>query len=206
MDRSSVLTQTTLDCLLQWLDSDRAVAGQKYEQVRRSLIKVFASRGCDDAEGLADETLTRVAQKAQVIAPTYKGNPNLFFYGVAKNVFREYLRNRSREVAVEEIENHQRKRAILVFQIDQEESANEMRLKCVRECLQNLATEHHQMLTRYYKEDSSAKIESRKALAEQYRMSVNALRLKVHRLRESVRQCVVTCLEKTSDMDRLKIS
>jgi len=206
MDRSSVLTQTTLDCLLQWLDNDRAAAGQKYEHVRRSLIKVFASRGCDDAEGLADETLTRVAQKVQVIAPTYKGNPNLFFYGVAKNVFREYLRNRSRQVAGEEIENHQRKRAILLFQTHQEESANQMRLKCLAECLQNLAIDHRQMLTRYYKEDSSAKIEGRKALAEQYHMSVNALRLKVHRLRESVRQCVLTCLEKTTDMDRQKNS
>ena len=86
------LTQTEFDRLLAWLDADRDRAAVKYEVIRRGLIELFDSRCCSDAEDLADRTINRVARKVEQLAPTYSGEPSLYFYGVAKHVLQEYFR------------------------------------------------------------------------------------------------------------------
>jgi RNA polymerase sigma factor (sigma-70 family) len=196
MNKSSILTKTTLDELLRWLDRDRDQAGQKYEQIRRALIKVFAARGCYHAEDLADETLTRVAHKAGALEATYKGNPSLFFYGVAKNVYHEYLRNMSRSGGVDVSLAQDRAQRIEGAAIEGELTAsNEARLECLTRCLRALSDDQREIVTKYYEDEKRAKIDNRKALAERYRLSINALRLKASRLRQSLRQCVLKCLE-----------
>ncbi len=45
MSRLSVLKQDDFDKLLAWLHDDREQAGQKYEEIRESLIKIFSWRG-----------------------------------------------------------------------------------------------------------------------------------------------------------------
>jgi|ERR1041385_1703775 DNA-directed RNA polymerase specialized sigma24 family protein len=196
MNKSSVLTQTNLDDLLHWLDRDRELAGRKYEQIRRTLIKIFAARGCHCAEELADETLTRVAHKAAALATTYQGDPSLFFYGVAKNVYREYLKDLWRDgigdvSRILQVSRH----AVEPTVGEGLESRDEARLQCLTKCLLAMPFEQRELVTKYYEEEKGAKIESRKSLAEQYRLSINALRLKAHRLRESLRRCVLRCLE-----------
>ena len=49
-----VLTQGAFDKMLAWLDTDRNLAGEKYEKLRIKLIKIFTCRGCDSPEDLAD--------------------------------------------------------------------------------------------------------------------------------------------------------
>ena len=59
MKKGWVLTQELFDTLLDWLDPDRERAGHRYETIRLRLIKIFTSRGCPEAEELADETINR---------------------------------------------------------------------------------------------------------------------------------------------------
>ena len=75
---------------------DRDQAGQKYEDIRRRLIRIFIHRGCITAEDLADETINRVARKVREVRDNYNpgDDPALYFYGVARNVYREYLKRR----------------------------------------------------------------------------------------------------------------
>ena len=75
MKTDLALTQEALNELLAWLDPDRERAGQKYEEIRRSLVKIFAWRKCSDPEGMADATINIVAQKIFKLRPTYKGDP-----------------------------------------------------------------------------------------------------------------------------------
>src|SRR5687767_11901471 len=89
MSRPSILKQEDFDKLLAWLHRDREQAGQKYEAIRESLIKIFSWRGYDDAEDLADEVINRVAAKTQWLAENYVGDPALYFYGVAKKILLE---------------------------------------------------------------------------------------------------------------------
>jgi DNA-directed RNA polymerase specialized sigma24 family protein len=88
------LTQEMFERLLAWLDKDRDRAGLRYEEIRFQLIKIFVSHECPDSEGLADETINRVARKIKDIADTYTGNPASYFYGVARIVYLEYLRRK----------------------------------------------------------------------------------------------------------------
>src|SRR5215470_10383215 len=57
---------TELQNLLVRLDSDWNRAGEKYEELRRTLIKFFEWNSCFPAEDLVDETLDRVAKKLDV--------------------------------------------------------------------------------------------------------------------------------------------
>lgn len=194
MIKSSSLTQQNLNNLLVWLDHDRNTAGVKYEKIRRTLIKIFAARQCHQPEDLADETLSRVARKADELATTYSGEPANFFYGVAKNVHREYLRQAARE-APDDLSDIQNNPQLVVWpsvQIEPEDDVD-ARLNCMKKCLLTLSAAHQQLIRGYYEEGK--KIAQRRALAEQHSLSLNALRLKAHRLRRSLRECVTQCVE-----------
>jgi len=195
MNKSSVLTQTNLDDLLQWLSTDRESAGQKYEHIRRTLIRVFAGRGCyQAAEELADETLSRVANKARTLAVTYEGDPFHFFYGVAKNVYHEYLKRLARESASDVSQMRNGTGLIVQAAADEEPDESEARLECLLKCLRSLPNEQYEIVTKYYEEQKKAKINNRKALAERYLLSMNALRIKASRLRKLLRECVLECM------------
>jgi RNA polymerase sigma factor (sigma-70 family) len=191
MAKASLLTQANLDDLLRWLDPDRERAGQRYERLRRALIKIFAARGCHQAEDLADETITRVSNKAAVLAKTYVGDHSLFFYGVAKNVYREYLKPRLSYDS--RIEDRPRSYNMAVTRGDPE-MTDDTRFECMMRCLQGLAPKDREVVTQYYEEEKHAKIESRRALAQRYGLTINALRVKASRLRRSLRRCVLECM------------
>src|ERR1041384_8582247 len=92
MDKNWALTQDAFDDLLNWLDPNRDLAGQKYEDIRRRLIKIFSCRGCAEPEDLADETINRVTSKLPAIEADFVGDPSRYFYGVANKVNLEYGR------------------------------------------------------------------------------------------------------------------
>ncbi|MBL8114745.1 MAG: hypothetical protein JNK60_17825, partial [Acidobacteria bacterium] len=46
------------------------------------------------------------------------------------------------------------------------------------------------LLLRYYQGDGASRIENRKALADELHVPMNALRIRVHRLRERLERCV----------------
>jgi len=50
----SAITKEQFDSLLSWLSDDRELAGTKYETIRTGLVRVFVSKGFNDAEDLAD--------------------------------------------------------------------------------------------------------------------------------------------------------
>ena len=60
----AALTQESFAALLLFLDADRERAGEKYEELRRTLIRFFEWRGAPFPEEHADETLNRVARQA----------------------------------------------------------------------------------------------------------------------------------------------
>src|ERR671938_30866 len=60
---SAALTAEAFTKLLARLDPDRERAGEKYEELRRTLVKFFEWRGAPFPEDQADETFNRVARK-----------------------------------------------------------------------------------------------------------------------------------------------
>lgn len=174
------LTQEAFEQLLRWLDVDREQAGEKYEQIRFQLIKIFQSRGCLISEELADETFNRVAGKVQEIAQTYRGDPALYFYGVAKMIYLEYVR---------------RKPVPAIVENPQAAGEDEQKYECLEQCLQGLKAKNRELMMIYYFEEKQAKIDHRKELARRMGMEPNALWVRMHRMREKLRKCISECLK-----------
>ena len=151
MNHEKSLTQAAFDTLLAWLDSDRDQAGRKYEFIRQRLIKIFACRGRNDADELADETINRVTLKAAKIAQEYVGDPALYFYGVAQKVYLESLRKRPHAVVPAP--------APTPPEAEQE-------YDCLEKCMEQLPTGNRELILEYYQNDKRQKVEYRKKLAE----------------------------------------
>ncbi len=175
------LTRSSFDRLLAWLHPDREEAGRKYEMIRRKLISIFASRSCESPEELADETINRVVGKVDRIIGSYEGDPALYFYGVARNVCREYHRTKKIPGPPPPA--------------DPPDSVSK-EMDCLDECLEHLLPKNRDLLLEYYQEDRQAKIDHRKALALRYGLDMNALRIRLHRIRSAVAECTTACVER----------
>ena len=188
MKKDWVLSQDEFNAMLAWLDPDWERAGTKYETIRVRLIKILTCRGCPSPEELADETINRVASKVPEIAGTWEGDPSLYFYKVAQNIFLEWRRVTIRQVDVP-VEEAQSVPAVAAASDEIAEH------DCLERCLQQLAEGERTLMLEYYWQQGQAKIDHRKKLATEMGIAVNALRIRAHRIRRSLRQCVLDCLE-----------
>jgi len=180
------LTQETFERLLRWLNEDRDKAGQRYEEIRFQLIKIFISRGCLISEELADETINRVARRIQDIAQTYKGDPAPYFYGVAKLIYLEYVRRKPTP------------QPLASSTVSEED---ERRYECLEQCIERLTAKNRELIMAYYKEDKQGKIDYRREMAERMGMEPNALWVRAHRIRERLRACAMECFRRKQGRD-----
>jgi DNA-directed RNA polymerase specialized sigma24 family protein len=72
----------------------------------------------------------------------------------------------------------------------------EIRSACLERCLDILPDAKRALLLRYYGSEKRAKIDGRQLLANEEGIGLNALRIQVFRLRNTVRECVENCLER----------
>ncbi len=182
------LTLQNLDQLLEWLAPDRERAGQRYEEIRRGLIRVFLYRGCAIPEELADETIDRVAGKLSEVGGNYVGEPGPYFFGVANNIYLEYLRRASSRPASLPANLAEEKRS---------REDTEPQHACLEECIQRLPQYSRELILAYYGHEKGGKdkIEERKKLALHNGIAGNRLRQKTHRIRVSLKKCLGQCLQ-----------
>ncbi|MFL6255148.1 MAG: RNA polymerase sigma factor [Pyrinomonadaceae bacterium] len=184
-DKESAPPTESFDLLLAWLNPDREQAGRRYEEIRRRLIKIFANRGCSEVEDLADETLRRVELNVHEVAPGWVNDPALYFYAVARNVRREYVRRISRSKLppppAPDTEQAEREDA------------------CLERCMKRLFTgDECSLVLQYHQGQGRTKIEGRQELGRQHGLGTNALRIRIHRLLKRLRPCVIDCVAQLS--------
>lgn len=192
------LTQEALDRLLAQLGADREQAGAKLESIRRKLIKYFECQGCLAFEEYADQTIDRVAQKADTGEVIRASDPAFYFLGVARNLLKEYWRSQVKEAVV----GFDGMTPLPQTVVDPKESEQEhewlvlgeQRLKCLRQCLQNLSPEDRQSVLQYYEATGRTKISLRETLAQKFEITSNALRIRMHRRREQLEACLKNCV------------
>ncbi len=183
MAEENVITKENFEMLLVWLDSNRETAAQKYEKIRRRLIRVFIGRGCFEAEALADETFDRVTRKLPHLAENYAGEPSLYFYGVADNVHLEWIRNQNKI-----------KQLHLPKTDESDRTQLEVEYECLETCLGELTAHDRRLIVDYYRREKSARIENRRRLAENLGISPNTLQVKASRIRAQLRECLRSCV------------
>jgi DNA-directed RNA polymerase specialized sigma24 family protein len=207
VERLQGLTPDGFDTLLSQLDPDRDRAGVLYETIRRKLVRLFEWRGCGSPEDLADETINRVARRLAEGVELRSSDPYGYFCGVAHLVYKEVLRRSSRE------------NRVLAEgggwpppSFDDGAEPSDRRLDCLRRCLEQLAPDQRDLVLRYYQGKSNQgkghrgksaqkkssqgddHIRHRQALASEVGIPMNALRIRIHRLRRKLESCVYAVL------------
>ncbi len=177
------LTGESLERLLDLLDPDRQTAARRYQQVRRRLIRLFEWRGARFPDDLADETISRVARRLDDGVEIRSDDPFRYFCGVAHMVFKEVLRERKRDRVLQDP-------ASWPPAADDEPAVDDARMEVLQECLADLGDEQRALLLDYHEGERRERIDNRRALAERYGIELNALRIRVHRLRAKIERCV----------------
>ena len=152
--KSKPLTISAFDKLLDWLSPDRANAGAKYEQIRRRLIRFFASRGADNAEDLADTTIDRVAKRVEQVAGNICGrSSDVLLRTCPARVFGICAKKRiSVKLSPVSIETPS-----LEFD-DTESGTIELQHRCLSRCLEILSNYDRELVLQYYSGEGQAKI------------------------------------------------
>lgn len=160
------------------LDPDSDRAAQKYEKLRRSLIKYFDRHAPTEAEVLTDKTIDRVGTKIaqgvniRVGLTTYVG-------GIAHKILLEYFRSLKRPYDPPPIDDVEKL---------------EVETDCMRKCLR-LYPKNFELLLSYLTVGEDGKLH----LAEQMNLSIAGLRARIYRTREKLRHCLRKCLERSQE-------
>jgi RNA polymerase sigma factor (sigma-70 family) len=186
----SGLTADAFAKLLDCLGADRSQAGDKYEDLRRTLTRFFEWRGAPFPEERADETFNRVARKLDE--------------GVQIKNVGGYCYEVARLVCLEALKGHDNRRepldtvnlAATIEGATEEAAEKESRLACLDDCLRALTAESRELITEYYQDEKRGRINRRQALADRLGLRRDALANRAQRVRDKLEQCVVGCVRK----------
>jgi DNA-directed RNA polymerase specialized sigma24 family protein len=189
------LNQEAFDKLLAILDRDRDRAGEKYQAIRASLLRMFECRGCRTPEQMADETIDRVSRRIEEGETVRAEDPTAYFYGVARHVLKEYFTNlRTTESALGSRAPSQNDIS------DPSQELLSARLDCLEGCVAQLPQENREIIIRYYSLEKSEKIADRRDLARALGLSPEALRMRAVRIRRILETCVDDCMKRRGDL------
>jgi len=185
------LTGNAFDRLLDRLDPDRERAANRYEELRRVLVRFFEWRGMPFPEEHTDETFDRVARKlAEGVAIENIGG---YCYGVARLVSLETLNGPEAKRVRREAP-----REIVATDGASEAAEKENRLACLDNCLGELPPESRDLIVGYYREDQLGRVEGRRRLAERLGLRGEALANRAQRLRDKLERCMTACVTRRS--------
>jgi len=176
------LNAPAFDRLLRSLDADPTRAAVRYEEMRRKLAKFFEWRGCPPAEEHADEVLDRVARRLDEGIEIL--NVGAYCYGIARLLLREVATRAERQRgALAELAASGRPAA-----------ADDAEMRCLEHCLGQLDAVSRAQIVEYYERERRDRQKHRREMAERLGIAPNALRIRLHRVRRTLEECLLGCL------------
>jgi DNA-directed RNA polymerase specialized sigma24 family protein len=190
-----VLTQIAFTRLLHWLDDGVDSGGERYLEMRRRLVSYFTRRNRPSADELADDTLNRIGRTLEQDGVIATRPPARYCYVVARFVLLEDLRRERRHVPLDEpfLTHAPKVRSITLVEADDRSSVRERRLDALDRCLMALKPAQRELVVEYYRDTGRQKIERRRGMAERLGITMNALGIRVCRIRDSLMACVSQC-------------
>lgn len=186
----TALTEEAFARLLARLDPDRSRAGDRYEDLRRTLVRFFEWRGAPFPDEHADDTFDRVARR--LAEGVEISNVGAYCYEVARLVYLESLKGpRARHAPLEGAEPP-------AIEDAAEARTAEARMACLDQCLASLPPDSRELIITYYRDDGRDRINVRKALAARLGVRLDALANRAQRLRDKLERCVTGCLNEKS--------
>jgi DNA-directed RNA polymerase specialized sigma24 family protein len=156
---------------------------QTYEALRRRLIQFFRLHVPADADDLADVVLDRLARR--IHEGTDVASVPSYTLGIARMVLHEARAKAARRHLAEADPT-------LVPDEDAADEARDLEsvLAALRACLDAAGSTARQLILAYYGGDGAVRIATRKRLADEHGISLNALRNRALRLRDALEECV----------------
>ena len=182
----SALNAETFDRLLARLDSDRDRAAERYEDLRRTLVRFFEWRGAPFPEEHADETFDRVARRLSEGIEV--ANIGGYTYTVARLVLLETRKGPESRRA------DGRFAEVIPIAVAENRDDEDARLACLDRCLNGLPADGRALITEYYRDAGRERIETRRAMAARLGINAEALANRAQRLRDKLHGCVTACL------------
>jgi RNA polymerase sigma-70 factor (ECF subfamily) len=161
--------------------------------LRRRLLRFFSSKGAlSAADELADEVLLRVVEQAR--RGTRIDDMASYALGIARRVWLEHLRNPAR--AFEPLADGVEPAARATAEPDAPRG-----LACLERCLVTLRADDRALILRFYGNgDHPIKNKDRRReMADELKISSNALFLRASRIRRDLRVCVEDCCRRTEE-------
>ena len=174
----SSLDQLDYNRLFKLLEPGSPSPESGFNLCRLKLIKFFSWRWCPDPTNLADETIVRLLKNVKQGLMTSSETPYKYVYAIALNVYREHRREIRKQPSVSYDE------AVGTWAPESSDGCREL-------CLEKLPNEKVELLNQYYLLD-------REELAEKLQLSLNALRLRIHRIKEELRNCYEECQKRSA--------
>ena len=180
------LTPEAFGKFLRWLSEDDERAVQEYQSIRRKLVRYFTQKGCSDPDELFDKTVDVVVGKIDTCGEC--PSPLAYCYGVARNLWRQDLRERKSTTLNEDI-------AVPIYP---DAPIHEQELRCLEQCMDQLLPSDREIVTQYHQGQARDKIEVRRKLADGIG-GLNALRIRMCRIRKELRVCVSVCVARAAN-------
>ena len=182
----SAMTPEAFGKFLRWLSHNDELAVREYQSIRTKLVRYFVHKGCTDPDELFDKTVDVVVGKIDG-CETYP-SPLAYCYGVARNIWRQDVRERKPASLDEDI-------AIPSYA---DADIHEQELKCLEDCMERLSSTDRHLITQYHQGERRGKIDTRRTLADGVG-GANTLRIKMCRIRKDLRLCVADCMSRLSN-------
>lgn len=188
------LTELAFSRLLEWLDDGVESHGERYLEMRRRLASYFDRRNRPDADELADETFNRIGKTLEAGA-IHTRPPARYCYVVARFVLLEDFRRERRHVRIEEPWRLDiaPPPGFSLTEPDEGRALREQRLDCLDHCLQGLKAAQRDLVIEYYRDARRQKVERRRDMASRLGITMNALGIRVCRIRDALMECVEGC-------------
>jgi hypothetical protein len=177
----SAVTPEAFGKFLRWLSQNDELAVREYQSIRMKLVRYFVHKGCSDPDELFDKTVDVVVGKIDSCDTC--PSPLAYCYGVARNIWRQDLRERKVASLEEDI----------AMPSYPDVEIHEQELKCLEQCMERLLSSDRVLITRYHQGERRNKIDTRRILADGVG-GANALRIKMCRIRKELRLCVADCV------------
>ena len=182
------LTQQAFDGLLATISPDRSTAADRYLAIRRNLVRLFEWRGCATPDEYADEAINRCAKK--IGDGEEIRDVSTYCIGIARMLVLEMSRERGKEARpLDKAPEPQ------IIPAEPEGDA-ELRMECLRRCLDELSPDNRNLILHYYQGEKDEKIKKRKELTRMFGVPAGTLRMRALRVRETLQLCADNCLQR----------
>lgn len=188
-----ILTGAALKKLLTCLDADPNEAGRRLLEIRKKLQKFFECNRCPDPGELVDVTIDRGARRIDEGVEVR----DLLNYltQIARFVLKEHWASPERNMQEIEDEGSGLPLAARHGSREGNEKESDDRFECLERCAGQLVPPERQRVIDYYCEQRRAKIDNRKRMADELKITLGNLRVRMHRTRERLEQCILDCLK-----------